>query len=77
MWVILILIIIAIKLVLVNNVAALNMNMICLIRNVFDGVQLLYINTLILDTEVSSNDLEAPSNRYKKKKEIEKTNNYT
>jgi len=45
MWMILILINTAIKLTLINNDAALNVNMICLITNVFDCVQLLYINT--------------------------------
>jgi hypothetical protein len=40
-----ILIITPIKLALNNNVAALNVNMICLRTNVSGGVQLLYINT--------------------------------
>jgi len=44
-WMILILIIIAIKLALISNVAAINVNMICLKTNMFGGVQLLYINT--------------------------------
>jgi len=40
-----VLIITAIKLALINNFAALTVNRICLITNVFDGVQFLYINT--------------------------------